>query len=92
MVIEKRYRRIDCINNFKAHRIPVPIRSSCVVCPYHSDKYWLWIYENELDDFEVATVLDEKIRNYLGINDEFFIHRSCTRNSDKQLFVRVLLF
>ncbi|TSE07933.1 hypothetical protein [Aquimarina algiphila] len=76
-LIEKRYKRIDCINNFKAHSIPVPVRSSCVVCPYHSDNYWLWIYENDPDNFEAATILDEKLRNYPGINDECFIHRSC---------------
>lgn len=76
-LIEKRIRRVDCINNFKAKQIPVPIRSSCVVCPYHSDTYWLWIYQNEPDNFEAAVTLDEKIRNYRGIDDECFIHRSC---------------
>ncbi len=55
-LIEKRLKRIDCINNFKTHKLPIPIRSSCVVCPYHSDKYWLWIYENERDSFEAAVV------------------------------------
>ncbi len=76
-LIEQRLRRIDCINNFKAKKIPVPIRSSCVVCPYHSDKYWLWIYENESDSFDAAVHLDEQIRNYPGIHDECYLHRSC---------------
>ncbi|WP_299243069.1 hypothetical protein [uncultured Aquimarina sp.] len=76
-LIERKIRRVDCINNFKAKRLPVPVRSSCVICPYHSDKYWLWIYENEPDHFDAAVVLDEKIRNYRGIKDECFLHRSC---------------
>lgn len=76
-LIEKRIKRIDCIDNFKEHGFPVPIRSSCVVCPYHSDKYWLWIYENEKESFEAAVQLDEKIRNYPGIRDMCFIHSSC---------------
>lgn len=76
-LIENRIRRIDCINNFKAKRIPVPVRSSCVICPYHSDNYWLWIYENEPDNFAAAVSLDEKIRCYPGINNECYLHRSC---------------
>lgn len=76
-LIEKRLKRIDCIHNFKAYGLAVPMRSSCVVCPYHSDNYWLWIYEQEKESFEAALQLDEKIRNYPGINDHCFLHRSC---------------
>jgi len=76
-LIEKKIRRIDCINNFKAKRLHVPIRSSCIVCPYHSDTYWLWIYENEPKSFDAAVTLDDQIRNYRGIKDECFLHRSC---------------
>ena len=76
-LIEKTIRRIDCIENFKAYKLPVPVRSSCVICPYHSDRYWLWIYENEPDSFEAAITLDETIRNYPGINDECYLHRTC---------------
>ncbi|WP_062062750.1 hypothetical protein [Aquimarina longa] len=76
-LIEKRIRRIDCINNFKAKNIPVPIRSSCIICPYHSDKYWIWIYQNEPDNFDAAVTLDEKIRNYPKIQGECYLHRSC---------------
>lgn len=76
-LIAHKIKRIDCIRNFKAHKIPVPVRSSCVVCPYHSDRYWLWIYENDKESFEAAVALDEKIRRYPGIEDACFLHRSC---------------
>ena len=76
-LIEKRIRRIDCIENFKVYQLPVPVRSSCVVCPYPSDQYWLWIYENEPDSFEAAITLDEAIRIYPGINDDCYLHRTC---------------
>ncbi|WP_281989735.1 hypothetical protein [Aquimarina aggregata] len=76
-LIEKKIKRINCIQNFKAHGLPVPVRSSCVVCPYHSDKYWIWIYENERDSFDAAVMLDEAIRSYPSINDECYLHRSC---------------
>ncbi|TPN85809.1 hypothetical protein [Aquimarina algicola] len=87
-LIEKRIRRIDCIQNFKAKKLPVPIRSSCVICPYHSDKYWLWIYEHERDSFDAAVVLDEKIRHYPGIQDECFLHES--RKPLKEVIVELL--
>ncbi len=76
-LIENRIRRIDCINNFKVNKIPVPVRSSCIICPYHSDNYWLWIYENEPNNFEAAVSLDEQVRNYPGIKDECYLHRTC---------------
>lgn len=72
-LIENRIKRIDCINNFKAQELPVPVRSSCVICPYYSDNYWLWIYENEPDNFAAAISLEEKS----DIIEECFIHRSC---------------
>ena len=32
--------RNDCIRFFKENNFPVPIKSSCVFCPYHSNDFW----------------------------------------------------
>ena len=82
-LIEKKLTRLDCINNFKKYKLPLPTRSSCIVCPYHSNKYWLWLYQNEPESFEAAVVLDKKIRNYPGITDaECYLHHSCKSLSE----------
>ncbi|MDN5201187.1 hypothetical protein QQ008_07435 [Fulvivirgaceae bacterium BMA10] len=77
-LVEKKIRRADCIKNFKAHNIPVPYRSSCIICPYHSNDYWYWLYVTEPDSFESAVFLDDMIRDYPGIeNAQCYLHRSC---------------
>lgn len=35
--------RADCERILREHRIPVPIKSSCYFCPFHSDRYWSWL-------------------------------------------------
>lgn len=45
-LVEKRIKRYDCIQNFKGHHLPIPSRSSCVICPYHSNDYWYSLYVN----------------------------------------------
>ncbi len=77
-LVENQIRRANCIQNFKDHQLPVPIRSSCTVCPYHSNDYWYWLYTNEPESFESAVLLDELIRHYPGIKAECYLHRSCT--------------
>ena len=77
-LVEKRIKRYDCIQNFKKYGLQVPVKSSCTICPYHSDDYWHWLYANEQDSFEAAVELDELIRYYPGITDaECFLHHSC---------------
>ncbi len=76
-LVEKRIRRVHCLENFKAYGLPKPTRSSCTICPYHSDSYWYWLYQNESKEFEAAVALDDLIRIYPGIDDaECFLHRS----------------
>ncbi len=77
-LVEKKIKRKDCITNFKKHGLPLPIRSSCTICPYHSNEYWYWLYVNEPESFETAVYLDERVRHYPGIDyGECYLHRSC---------------
>ncbi len=77
-LVERRIRRIHCIENFRSNGLPIPTSSSCTICPYHSDDYWYWLYKHEPKDFEAAIVLDELIRNYPGIDHGLcFLHCSC---------------
>lgn len=79
--LETAYRmtRIDIINAYKKYGFPVPPKSSCVFCPYQSDRSWYDMKVNEPDDFAAAVAVDEAIRNSTnkGIQSPAFLHDSC---------------
>lgn len=59
---------------------PVP-RSACVFCPYHSDKEWIWLKENDPEGWERACQVDEAMRDIglkcnLKLNSVLYVHRT----------------
>uniref|UniRef100_A0A6M3K387 Putative phosphoadenosine phosphosulfate n=1 Tax=viral metagenome TaxID=1070528 RepID=A0A6M3K387_9ZZZZ len=62
-LIEKNMSREDCKNYLKEHGIQVPGKSSCVVCPFHSPKYWREFKAKYPDEYDEACKFDDKIRN-----------------------------
>ena len=71
--------RSDCINFFKENNFPVPVKSSCVFCPYHSNDFWKDIQKENGDAWKIAVAVDKKIRNQSqkGEEDKLYIHNSC---------------
>lgn len=77
--------RKDCITWLLKHSLPVPKKSSCIVCPYHDDLYWLDLYENAQEEFWQACDFDSWLRtkeaklygNFRVIRDELYLHSSC---------------
>ena len=69
--------RSMCINFFKNNNIPVPSKSSCVFCPYHSDSFWKDI-KNDNSAWQTILDVDNKIRNNTkrGEKDKLYLHRS----------------
>jgi len=63
---------------FRLHNLPLPSKSSCKFCPYHSDTNWLDLKTNAPDDFADAVKIDYAIRNSTekGINNPIYLHRS----------------
>lgn len=52
-----------CMDLIEAHGLkPPPDKSSCVFCPYHSDRYWRRLHEDFPDDFTKAADFDEAMR------------------------------
>lgn len=76
-LIDIRMRRNDCVNWLIKNGYPIPKKSSCRICPYHSDKYWMNMKEKYPEDFEEVCKLDDSIRNFDLIKNECFLHRSC---------------
>lgn len=67
--------RRDCISWLKSNNYPVPAKSACLACPFHSDKEWRAIKE---DPEEWANVIefDNEIRHCAGIHGEVYLHSS----------------
>lgn len=57
-LIEQRLTRQDCINVIRRAGIPVPPKSSCWFCPYHSMAKWQDMRDNEPDLFWKAVDLE----------------------------------
>lgn len=59
--------------------LPLPPKSSCIFCPYQSDRSWADKKKNHPEDFNAAIEVDEAIRNstHRGILHPIYLHRSC---------------
>ena len=77
-LLDARLRRSDCIHIIESAGLPVPKKSACVFCPYHSNAYWRDLKENHQHEFERAVSFDEAIRDMtkMGFMQPIYLHRS----------------
>lgn len=76
-LIEKLMNRLDCMNWLERSGYPVPPKSSCIGCPFHSDSTWLDMKRNDPKAWEDAVSVDKAIRNMPRMRKEVYLHRSC---------------
>ena len=76
-LIERAMTRQDCLRWLERHGYPLPPKSSCVGCPFHSDDMWRRIRDHDPEGWDEAVTVDRAIRVGLrGIRGEVFLHRS----------------
>tara|TARA_R100000664_G_C2720487_1_gene114145 strand:- start:147 stop:926 length:780 start_codon:yes stop_codon:yes gene_type:complete len=77
-LIDQRMSRGDCMKVFKRFSFPIPPKSSCTFCPYHSDKNWKEIKDNHPKEWEQCVEVDNAIRDSSkrGLKDKMYLHRS----------------
>ena len=77
-LIEKYFSRSDCVNYFKNNKFPIPSKSSCVFCPYHSGMFWKQIKKENGSAWKISLKVDKTIRDLSqhGINDKIYLHPS----------------
>jgi hypothetical protein len=73
---DKPMHRHDCQNWLKQQGFDAVPRSSCLGCPYHSDKEWREIQARS-DEWEDVVAFDEGIRHVGGQAADTYLHRSC---------------
>jgi hypothetical protein len=61
-LIEKRMTRNACIAWLRRHDLEVPVKSSCVFCPYHNRRAWYDMKDENGADWQKAVKVDEAIR------------------------------
>ena len=76
-LIDYEMSREDCLNWFAKNDLNLPPRSSCIICPYHSDEYWRDMKINDPMSWEMAVEFDKKIRHIPNIKSDVFLHRQC---------------
>jgi hypothetical protein len=79
-LVEMKLRRQDCINWMLKNGFPEPPRSSCVYCPFHSNKEWRRLQIEEPDEFQKAVDFEKALQLAKANSDNFsstpFLHNS----------------
>jgi hypothetical protein len=80
-LIEKFMTRGHCIEWMTDHGFPIPPRSSCRYCIYHSDAEWNYQQTNQPDQFELSAQYEESFQNAMleipSLVGKPYLHRSC---------------
>lgn len=79
-LLDARLTREMCYDVIQDAGLEVPMRSSCVFCPFSSNAYWLWLKNEHPEDFERACAFDDQLRQRQpgNLDVKRFVHKSCT--------------
>lgn len=83
-LIELGMSRNDCLRWMERKGYPLPPKSSCIGCPFHSDDEWRAI-KADPESWADALEVDLAIRSQPGMKGQQFMHRSCKPLSDVDL-------
>jgi len=70
-LLDMKMSRAGCINWLRDHNLPVPPKSACVFCPFHSRKAWQELKREGGTDWQIALEVDETIRNVRGSDQTY---------------------
>lgn len=77
-LIELNMTRWHCLEWMDKQGYPMPPKSSCLGCPYHSNKQWVEIKNQDADEWQETIEIDRLIRKRAeNMKEEQFMHRSC---------------
>lgn len=89
-LIENVMRRHDCELLLREFGLPIPGKSACVFCPFHSDAYWHNLKINHPEEFAKAVQFDANIRrekSFTSQAGEPFLHQSLRPLADVEFAV-----
>ncbi|MEN3940698.1 hypothetical protein WJU23_05335 [Prosthecobacter sp. SYSU 5D2] len=65
-LIDRGMKRHDCLRWMEKNGFPVPPRSACVFCPYHSNGEWRRLRDHEPDEFQRAVQFERDYQQAKG--------------------------
>lgn len=74
-LIDMRMTRLDCVNYLQRNGVDVPVKSSCVFCPFHNKTAWREMAKEDGDDWRKAVAVDDALRKVRPPYD-LFVHSS----------------
>jgi len=80
LIQELNWNREDCKRYLERQGLPTPMKSSCIGCPYHSDKYYRDMKANRPKEWDAAVAFDDQLRaefQFSGVEGLAYIHRKC---------------
>ena len=86
LINDFRMNRQDCLEWMNKNKYPLPKKSACYFCPFHSNGTWIEMKREQPEEFKKAVQLDHMIRDMeisknpevsSKYNHEFFLHRNC---------------
>ena len=75
-MLDKDWRREDCIKWLEDNYNIDPPRSACIGCPYHSNEEWRHI-KADPELWADAVEFDNQIRHQPKLKNEAYVHRKC---------------
>ena len=89
-LIELGMSRKDCIDYLQQNNLPVPPKSSCMICPYKLPEDWLSIKNTHPDIWEEIIKYDNMIRdmrpnNPNKVNGELYLYSKLIPLADADL-------
>jgi hypothetical protein len=78
-LVDLRMRRGDCLLWMQRKGYPKPPRSACVFCPYHSDREWRRLRDEEPEGFSEAVRVDyefRRVKQQSGLSGLPYLHSS----------------
>ena len=76
-LIEQRMTRRDCLRWLERRDYPMPPKSACIGCPFHSDAHWRDMRDNDPEAWAHAVEIDHLIRRgFRSLRGDVYLHRS----------------
>lgn len=74
-LVEDKIRLSDIKNWYKKTEFKEPMKSSCMICPFHSNGYWKRFKKLFPIEFEKVCEFDDAIRNYPTLKSQAYLSR-----------------
>jgi hypothetical protein len=76
-LVDLGYRREDCIKYVEKELGKTPPRSACLFCPYHNDREWQRLKDNDPKGFDRAVNYEKRLQRLKRWKGKAYLHRSC---------------